>query len=295
MTNTTAHHSNEQAQRIAEAVASAWYGNANHATERLDIALGALASAALIRMDVSAGHALADRWEQLDDQQLLEKLGQVWALTWISDPYLIEIACPLHDWISENPDTELLSAARRVISTALRTGLLEQTGHDNPALRDKADVLGTTLTHMRATGARAALGEYHTPPDIAQLIASNLLHETSDTLPEQGKGFADHIAGTGGLLRVTALSIRHMGGEPSHYRWFMQEINPISAACAAVNAIIWGLGPNVLVYCGNTLTEPDGAQQAATTRRDVLEHHAGIVRAARLLAATRSLTNETAK
>jgi hypothetical protein len=62
------------------------------------------------------------------------------------------------------------------------------------------------------------------------------------------------------------------------------DINHLSVACAAANAIVWGLGDHVLVYRADSLAQGDHRADAVTMRAQVLEHHRTVVRAARLAA-----------
>lgn len=239
----------------------------------------------MIRMDRADGASVAALWEKLSDEDLVSKMRRIWAMRWLEQPYLVETAGILHRWLEDELNPRTLAAVRRVVVTVLRAGLLDVTGSEDPARRCDDDVLGVVLTLMRAAGARAALGELHTPPDVAELIAciAGPKNATSE-LPPRGETIADPAAGTGGLIRAAAESIRRLGGDPAEYGWFLCDINPLAAACSAANAITWGLGIDVLVHCGDTLAEGDGYSAAAEARARVLEHYRAVVRTAQLAA-----------
>jgi hypothetical protein len=146
------------------------------------------------------------------------------------------------------------------------------------------DVLGPVVTAFRPRGAYTALGQIHTPHDAADALARLTF---MPEVPPPGASFDDPAAGTGGLLRPAAQLLREAGRDPADYLWSMGDIDALSAACCATNAMIWGLGPHVLVFHGNSLAQGDGPRLAAERRASVLDHHAQLVDAARLMAATR--------
>lgn len=43
-------------------------------------------------------------------------------------------------------------------------------------------------------------------------------------------------------------------------------MDPLAAAAAAVNAVVWGLGPRVVVACGDALGDPHVAERAAAAQ-----------------------------
>jgi hypothetical protein len=50
----------------------------------------------------------------------------------------------------------------------------------------------------------------------------------------------------------------------------MTDLDQLSAAVAACCAILWNLGPQVLVWCGDTLSEGNGPDRAAAERAQLL-------------------------
>ncbi|RKE02979.1 hypothetical protein [Streptomyces sp. TLI_171] len=47
-----------------------------------------------------------------------------------------------------------------------------------------------------------------------------------------------------------------------HHEWVLVELDGLAAAAAAVNAIVWGLGPRVVVVRGDALRDPQVAERA---------------------------------
>ncbi|WP_280454203.1 N-6 DNA methylase [Nocardia brasiliensis] len=288
---------------ITELVSEVWRARAHHISQRLDILLGAVAVASLIRQPHTDGHAVAELWEQGDDALLHDRLHRVWAMRWIEQPYLTQAAAPLRAWLHDEEiemAPETARAIRAVIATALRAGILHLTGSEDPARRDAVDLLGTVLTYMRATGDKQKRGEYFTSPSMADLIGHMLFewvtaaaaYPSHDLLPPKGASIADPCAGTGGLLRPAAQQIRRLGGDPADYRWYCADINSLSAACSAANAMTWGLadnrGTNVLIHCGDTLHD-DGISHQLAVMREVLALHRLAQRAGTLQAAANLL------
>jgi hypothetical protein len=95
--------------------------------------------------------------------------------------------------------------------------------------------------------------------------------------PKKGASFNEPAGGTGGMFRALAQHLRNLHLDPADYKWAINDIDPLAAAGAAVNAIVWGLGPNVLVSCGDTLAQGDLPDQAARERVHLFEERDQIV------------------
>ncbi|WP_280470691.1 N-6 DNA methylase [Nocardia farcinica] len=285
---------NAHSMRIAERAATVWYGKAAHIAQRHEIAIGVVASASLIRMDHRNTATAVAAWEALDGNAIRDSFDRIWTYRWLEQPYLVHAARLLRDWISEDHASQTWAAARALMIAVLEEGILELTGSEDPAQRCDADVLGAVVTHMRAGKARTVLGEHHTPPDIAATLAAILAGGQLEKLPAAGSSFADICAGTGGLLRATADRIRQLGGDPADYRWHVNDLDPLAAACSAVNAITWGLGNHVLVSCADALVDGNCTEREIPVREAALAHHARVVRDATRLATALQLTKEVA-
>ncbi|WP_169814600.1 N-6 DNA methylase [Nocardia pseudovaccinii] len=270
-------------RRIAETVATAWYGHSYGS--RMDIALGTVATLSLLAVADPDGPDLATQWAELDDAELVLAMKVVWGALWFREPYLIEMARPIHDWLKEDPTLEMLASVRAIMRAAFRYGLLGITGHRDPYMRSDSDMLGAVLVELRAPGDRKAKGEFHTPQPVSDVIAQLVI---GSEIPPAGRSFEEPSAGSGGMIRSAAQHIRSLGGNPANYLWSMTDIDRYAAAICAVNAVIWGLGPNVLTFCGDTLRHADGPQQAAEMRRQVLAHRDRVVEFMQFAAATRN-------
>ncbi|MEU6562525.1 N-6 DNA methylase [Nocardia nova] len=261
----------QKARRLAEMVTQAWRST-YHDTSRLDIPLGVIATMALVRLSDPRALRAVTAWTspELDDADLIDTMKSHWSLVWHRQPYLMEIARPLHDWLREDIlDRDTVAAIRRVVNVALRYGISEFTGHPDPASRAEADVLGAVLTELRAPADRRRHGEFHTPGPVSDMIAKIMLGE----LPPPGGKILEPAAGSGGMVRAAAQQIRALGGDPASYCWMLTDIDRFATGCCAVNTILWGLGPRVYIHCGDALTQADGGfAAAAQMRRDVIAH-----------------------
>ncbi|MFD6356767.1 N-6 DNA methylase [Nocardia tengchongensis] len=260
----------QKARRLAEMVAQAWRSS-YHDTSRLDIPLGVIATMTLVRLSDPRAARAVTAWTSpdLDDAELIDTMYSHWSLLWHRQPYLVEMARPLHGWLQEGTlHRDTVAAVRRVVKVALRYGISDLTGDARPEFRSDADVLGAVLTELRAPGDRKHHGEFHTPAAVSEAIARKL----GELLPAGAK-ILEPAAGSGGMIRAGAQQIRALGGDPADYLWMLSDIDRYATACCAVNAILWGLGAQVYIYCGDALAHPDsGFAAAAQMRREVIGH-----------------------
>ncbi len=255
--------------KLAERVQDAWYGH--YGGSDIDIPLGVVAALSLVRQADPDGPSLEAQFLGLDGPELLDVLRQIWSAQWMRQPYLVEIARPLHDWLERDDlHDQVVIGVRAVAQAAIKSGLLSITGDPDPQWRCQEDVLGVVLVTLRSKGGRDALGEFHTPTPAADMMAKMLL--TPDSI-QPGMSFDEPAAGTGGMLRAIALALREYNHNPHDFVWSMGELSATAAACAAVNSIVWDLGPNVFIHVGDTLAVGDTFARAAEHRKSVLEHH----------------------
>ncbi len=280
-----------RALNIAEDVAAAWHKQ--HGGHRIEIPIGIVAALTLVRQKDKDGPDLARQILAQSPQELLTMYREIWAAHWMQRPDLIDRARILHDWLNDDVDEQHLHLIRRVTETALKHGLLTLTGHADAYLRSQADTLSPLIMTLRSHGAQQGLGEYHTPAPVADTLAEAAMHGLAADLantvkpPQVGEHIHDPASGTGGLIRSAAQAVRQQGLDPSDFRWSMVDIDPIAAACAAVNAIVWGLGPQVVVACDNSLTNPRAVEDARQQARAVFEHRDNVVGRASMIAAVR--------
>ncbi|MFI9157461.1 N-6 DNA methylase [Kitasatospora aureofaciens] len=270
----------EAAFELGEAVAAAWFrARGDH---RMEIPIGVIAGIALwpYKGDTVAPF-VANWWRGLTAEQTTGALRDSFARWWVFRPDLAEVARPIHEWLTDETVTKKYAEPiRAVLLTALDYRLADLTGSDDPYLASETDVLGPLLARFRARVERDAYAEFHTPPEVADLIGRMLLNDNL----EPGQAFLDTACGTGGLIRSYAQALRERNANPADYHWSMNDINPVAAACSAVNATLWNLGPDVLVWCGDTLAEPDGGERAARVRAEVIEHRDRYLGVARMVA-----------
>ncbi|GCD35721.1 hypothetical protein OEIGOIKO_03467 [Streptomyces chrestomyceticus JCM 4735] len=284
-----------QAMQVGEAVAGAWHRQ--HGGNHTHVPIGIVAALSLIGQKDPNGPDLATQILSLNDTNLIGMYREIWSTHWIRRPDLIDRARILHEWLNDTDiDKNRISAVRAVTEAALKNGLLALTGYADPYLRSMTDVLSPVMMLLRSRGAQQGLGEFHTPASVAGAMAEVVnVSAVVDFLvaapeagrPRPGQHIHDPAGGSGGLLRAAAQNLREKGLDPADFQWSMCDIDEIAAACAAVNAIVWGLGPRVTVACADTLANPRAIEEAARHARSVIEHRDSILGKAKLIAAVR--------
>ncbi|WP_432034616.1 N-6 DNA methylase [Streptomyces antibioticus] len=272
----------QHASKIAENVMEAWYSH--HGGSRMDIPLGTVAALTFFREPL-----IADWLLTLEPAQIPGLLKEVWGVQWFFRPDLIEQARPLHRWVEEDPDEHQLRAVQAVIHAAVNTGLLDITADNDPYMRSRTDVISPLLTGLRHKSDKKWRGEYHTPASVADLMARILVPD--DAKP--GSSFREPCIGSGSMFRSVAQHLREHNLDPADYLWFGNDIDRLSTACAAVNAILWNLGPQVAIWCANTFSnsEEDGVTKALAERAAVIKHRNDVVDQAVFEHKTRRMIN----
>ncbi|MEV4741791.1 N-6 DNA methylase [Streptomyces sp. NPDC049555] len=279
----------DAAWRIGEAVASAW--NTQRGGTAIEVPIGIVAALALIRPKGPQGPDLAHQILAQDDDQLIRMYREIWAGHWMHRPDLIDRARILHQWLNDDDHSKhRLHLTRAVTQAALRAGIFCLTGHDDPYFRAATDVLSPVMNLTRSTGAQQGLGEYHTPWGVAEAMGHMLISEIQLAFtgePRPGEHISDPACGSGGLLRAAAQSMRERGIDPATMRWSGVDVDEIAAACTAVNAIIWSLGPNVTVACADSLIQPNAVEEAMAEARAIIEHRDRLFDQASMIAGIR--------
>ena len=268
------------ARRLAEAVDRAWHG-AGAGTDE-GVCVGVIAALALLGQADPQGPDPRRQILELGDEEIARFLSEVWCVFTISRPELAMRCGPFGEWLNAEPlDRHLLAGAAAVARAAVKSGLLELTA-DTEIVR-QVDLLGVVYTTMRSHAARAARGEFYTPPEVAELMARLTL---GDLRP--GQSICDPAAGTGGLLRVAASVLRAEGRDPADYLWYGCDISPVAIAGLAVNAHLWGLGRQVVIGCANSLGEPDWEVRALREQREAIEAQRSRVKTVQALSAMKA-------
>jgi hypothetical protein len=129
--------------------------------------------------------------------------------------------------------------------------LLAGTGLQTCSGSRPVDVVGDVYGVLRSVGARRSSGAYFTPPSVGQALALML----SDGSIEGGQTGLDPACGTGALLMAKAAQAREDGIDPYMIGWFGIDLDPVAVGLAALNAVVWDLGPFVWLHAGDGLTD----------------------------------------
>jgi hypothetical protein len=252
-----------QVRKVADAAERAWSGAG--AGSDVGACVGVVAAISLLGKRDADGPDPAEQILGSSDEEITQLLSEVWCLFTIARPELAFRCGPFGEWLNIDPlDRHLLAGASAVARAAVKAGLLELT-LDLGAARE-VDLLGQLYTQMQSAGARQARGEFYTPPQVAEMMASISLSGVGSA-----SSICDPTAGTGGLLRAAAQVLRGDGKDPHEFRWYGCDVSTIAVAGLAVNAHIWGLGRQVVIGCADSLAEPDWAERAVREQREAIE------------------------
>jgi len=271
----------DRAAAITQAAQAAWYRSIGpRQQEALVGTVAALALHAACAAETPDAAAIA----RLDADEFNRWINEMWGSAWWARPDLVAFAAPVIEW------AESASPAARTASLAAARGAID--AGIFPFMRRhryEVDLLGFLVQDVHTQTAKKSGGVFHTPSDVAALAESVLGAEVG----YERRDFAEEFCGTGELARAAAESMRAHGIDPARVRWYLNDVDATAAACAAVNAWIWGLGPLVLVGTNDILADPVWVPTAAATRRGAIRHRNELAsfatRAAGLLRATRAL------
>ncbi|MGW7316315.1 N-6 DNA methylase [Streptomyces sp. NPDC054865] len=250
----------EHARQIAD-VTLAWWLENHGGTSDVSKAVGALAALALAAPSTPAGPDYGPILLPLTDEEASDVLRSVWNGLWSHNPVLAEAARPLHEWLAHPGDDDIrgLSDYIRVL---VRAGLLEYAS-DLTRCQDE-DLIGLVVQRMRSYADRRQAGQFFTPAMAADHLAKMLLADP----PPPGARLIEPCAGTGGMVRAAAATLRLQGRDPGDYHWWMNDIDELHVAACAVNAILFRLGPHVTVSRGDTFHDVSLLEQDAQERAD---------------------------
>lgn len=287
----------EHAHVIADAVDDAWH--TSFGGTRIEVPLGVVAGLALVRPGDPDGPDPAQLAMKLDPEGFAALLLELWSAFAVLRPDLLPRVGPLWRWLEEDPNEHRLKSAHAVGQAALRKGLLELTGVERR--RHDVDLLGVLLMRLRSKSAREGLGQFLTPVDVTDLMGEILEVGGSppDEVAEQaaeisafditgGERILDPCAGTGTMLLGASKSMRRRGVNPAASEWWANDIDWAAAACCAVNMHLWGLGPRVVVGCGDGL-QLDWMDEALKSRQAAIDEVDRLWEGARKLALLQQL------
>lgn len=268
------------AHRVADAVAHAWHSH--YGTDRLAVPMSVVAALALI--SEPCHDTVRDGLLESDRSVFAATVRDVWHGFMRVRPDLINRVWPLIEpWepgAGAALDDGAVDAARQVAGAAMKAG---QSILIRPELYHDVDLFGPVLTRLRPRAALTARGQFYTPSEVCGLIAGM-------TIDALGDAICDAACGTGGMFRSAAAALRADGQDPATKAWVGCDLDELAVACCAVNAVLWGLGTNVLLGVGDALTD-DWLHRARAERAETVHLASALTwfgQVARLLTPSRS-------
>lgn len=259
------------AWKIAGLVTETWYGR--HGTGRLEVPLSVVAALSLLGPPYAERREFAGELMSLNADEFAAVVRHLWHSFIRMRPDLVNrVWLLVEPW--EGLSREAVQAAKAVGDAALR---LDQFGLTGTEARFEVDLLGVVLTQLRPKAALQSRGQYYTPTGVSDLMAQML-----DI--QEGRSIHEPCVATGGNFRAAAWAMRSAGRDPATCTWVGVDIDALAVACCAVNVVVWGLGPNVLLGVGDALLD-DWWERAVAERRETL----AIAQAGWMMAALRAL------
>ncbi|MBQ0926680.1 N-6 DNA methylase [Saccharopolyspora endophytica] len=244
---------------IAQSVEVAW-NKSNHSGRR-DVALSVVSALALLNQRDANTADLAEQLRAQSAEEVARTLREIYTAVINSRPDLTHLVFPLMQWVFNDPEPALKRAAKQVADAALHARQLDLTGTER---RYDTDLLGVVLTLLKSDSAGKANAQIYTPMPLADMMARM-------TPPEEHSSVCDPAVGTGGLLRASAQAMRELDRDPATVAWYGADVDELAIAACAVNSLIWGLGPHIVLCVANTLSEGDWARRAEAQRAEVLQ------------------------
>lgn len=265
----------QHAVAIAHAVDAAW-NTSNHSGRR-DVALSVVSALALLRQHDPHGPELAEQLRSQNAGEFAQTLRAIYTSVVNARPDLTHLVFPLMQWVFDDPNPALHHAAKQVAEAALRARQLDLTGTNN---RFDTDLLGVVLTVLKSDSAGKANAQIYTPHPLADMMARM-------TPPAEHSSVCEPAVGTGGLLRAAAQAMREHDYDPTTVTWYGADVDDLAIAACAVNSLIWGLGPRIVLCVADTLAEGDWPRRAEAQRAEILQiserirHHKLMIHAVR--------------
>ncbi len=251
---------------LAVEVASAWHRGGG--SDRPEVPLGVVATIAAGGLLVEGVDRVVEGMLAASPDGFVDMARSVWAVTFSRRPDLAQSAYLLLGWLFADIDQQLRQRIKATADAALRAGQLELTATER---RFDCDVFGPVLGALRSRMATKVNAQMYTPGDIACALTVVALDDL-----KPGRSFCDVAVGTGGLLRAAACVVRSRGLDPADMSWFGVDVDEVAIAAAAVNGLIWGLGPRVFLYAGDVLAHPHWADEARHGRARFLDEVASL-------------------
>ncbi|GAA1439440.1 N-6 DNA methylase [Nocardiopsis tropica] len=233
----------QRVHTIAQRVEDVWRSRFSGAP--VDLPVSAIAALTLVRGSDPRG--AREAFLDLPSEQAAHVLRLLWSGFGRARPDLVYRALPLARWTHGTAEQEQQATLVAVARAAVQAGFFDLTM--NAQVRTSVDVFGPLLMALRPKAARERNGQFYTPADVAEILARG-----SGT-PQPGEQIFESSVGTGGLILAFAEQIRAHGRDPADSHWELVDIDPVAVACLAVNVHLWGLGPRVLIGCGDGLAD----------------------------------------
>lgn len=249
------------ALKIAVEVAEAWYKGGG--PDRPEVPLGVVATLAVAGLAARRKSDFAEWVRGLSPAEFLGLARWIWRAMLLRRPDVVRMAAPMLGWLGDQ-DERLADRAKRTAEAALEAGQLELTGGDR---RFEADLLGPVLGALRSPAAAKVNAQMYTPGDIACALTAVMLRDI-----RPGQAFCDDMVGTGGLFRAAAQVIRYRDLNPATMSWYGADVDELAVAAAAINSLIWQLGPNVVLYVGDPLVHADWSTTAERQKNQFHQH-----------------------
>lgn len=254
----TRHDLEAWAVKIAHACAAAW-AKARMLDHGLRAPLGTIAAMCLIKQADPHGREVSEELRGCTSSELLTVVRNVYAAFVRLRPELTPRAFPLIGWAFSEPDDRIPEAAAEVAQAAVTAGILSLTD----AYRHKVDVLGICWTALQPASSLKSDVKFYTPGPVSELMAGMLGIAGETTVYEP-------TLGCGGAFLAAASVLRQQGRDPATVWWFGQDVDELAVACAAINTVLWDLGPTVVLAVGNSLAEDAAMERAVAERRECL-------------------------
>ena len=249
------------AQKIADTVDEAWHRV--HGTGDIEVPVSVVAALSLLAPPDGERDRVASLFLELNVDEFTWLMRTQWTVFVDARPDLVVPVSPLISvWHGDHRiDANTALAAKEVADAAIGAGQLHLTGTDR---RTDTDLFGALLSTLRSRTDRNVRGLFYTPADVSDVLAGML------DVPQAGQTVHEPAAGTGGMLRAVAKAMRQHGHDPATIGWVAVDTDPLAIACLAINTVLWGLGPRVLLGVGDSLSD-EWITRAAAQRRETIE------------------------
>ncbi|MEV7038358.1 N-6 DNA methylase [Amycolatopsis sp. NPDC051061] len=244
------------ALKVAVEVASAWHKDGDPGEPR--VPMGVVATIAAAGLQIDGPDRLAHVMLSLSPARFVDLARRVWVVALMRRPDLTLWVHPLLGWLFADSGESAIQRIKRTADAALRAGQLELTATKR---RFDCDLFGPVLGALRSRTAMKVNAQMYTPGDVACALTAVAVSDV-----KAGQSFCDDTVGTGGLLRAAAQIVRDRGHDPAGMLWFGADTDELAVAAAAINSLLWGLGPEVVLYVGDVLTHPHWPEEALRGR-----------------------------